>query len=369
VRNSAVAIFPFLLLYLLIPVIDFGQPVIPPSPAVFPSGDLSKGLFDSDEILNIKLSGDIRKVLNDRGEDPKYHPLSLSYSTADSTKVSIPVQVKTRGHFRKDKTNCNYPPLLLNVSKKNQPVTSIFYEQDKLKLVMPCKGDEYIIREWLVYKLYNLISPLSFKARLVRVMIEDEAKKKTTTFFGMLLEEEEQMARRNKMASVKKIRLNPQSLVLKDFLAMTVFQYMIGNTDWSVQYLHNIKMVATDSVTIPVAVPYDFDHAGIVYAPYAFPSEGLELQSVQERRYRGYCIPDMKTFDETIALFNQRKKDVYETYTRCSLLDARYIKTATQYLDDFYKIINNPKSLRKEFGYPCDNQKTSTVVIKGLTDD
>ena len=73
------------------------------------------------------------------------------------------------------------------------------------------------------------------------------------------------------------------------FLKMAVFQFMIGNTDWSVPYLQNIKFITKDSTKAPLTVPYDFDHAGIVSAPYALPAEELEMSSVLERRYRGYC--------------------------------------------------------------------------------
>src|SRR3984885_14718203 len=126
-------------------------------------------LFGTDQVLNIKLSGKVHDLLEDRGDAPALHPLQLSYKGADSTLVTIPVQAKTRGHFRKLAENCNYPPVSLNFSAKDLPAKSIFSGQVKLKLVMPCQGDEYVVREWMVYKLYNLISPKSFRARLVRV--------------------------------------------------------------------------------------------------------------------------------------------------------------------------------------------------------
>ncbi len=325
-----------------------------------------KGLFKTDEILSLKLTGAIRTALNDRDKDPKYHPLLLSYTTADSNKIAIPVKVKTRGHFRKERSNCLYPPLLINFSKKETTHSSLFKEQDKLKLVMPCRTDEYITREWLIYKLYNLITPQSFRARLVRVMMDDTVKKKQTTFYGILLEEEEQMARRNKMIPVKIKKADPRVIDLHEFLSLAVFEYMIGNTDWSVEYQQNVQLIAKDSLNIPVPVPYDFDHCGLVNAPYAKPADELEMRSVMERRYRGYCITDMKAYDPVIALFNRLKKDIYAVYTSCPLLDARYIKTATRYLDDFYSTINNPKDLRMAFSYPCDPKGTGNVIIKGL---
>ena len=144
---------------------------------------------------------------------------------------------------------------------------------------------------------------------------------------------------------------------------------MIGNTDWSVQFQQNIRLVAKDSLGIPTTVPYDFDHSGLVNAPYANPAEELEMKSVTERRYRGFCIADMKTYEPVIALFNRLKKDFYSVYTDCSLLDAKYVKTATRYLDNFYSTINNPKTLKAAFGYPCDPKGTGNVIIKGMKKD
>ena len=94
-------------------------------------------------------------------------------------------------------------------------------------------------------------------------------------------------------------------------------------------------------------MPYDFDHSGIVNAPYAHPAEELLMRSVQERRYRGYCIKDLKVFEKPIALFNRLKDDIYNLYTKCNLLDEKYIKSVTKYLDEFYATINDPKSLAK----------------------
>ena len=326
-------------------------------------------LFSSDEVLDVQLVGNIRSVLDDRGDKPTYHPLSLSYKSKDGNPVNIPIQAKTRGHFRKSRSNCVYPPLLLSFSNKEAKANTLFAEQDKIKLVMPCKDDNYVVKEWLVYKLYNLITPKSFRARLVRVSLNDDQKKKVlATFYGVLLEEEKQMAKRNQQLLVNR-RLRPENTESNTFMTMAVFEYMIGNTDWSVQYLQNIKLLATDSTAIPMVVPYDFDHAGIVNTPYALPAEELQMSSVRERRYRGYCIADMKRFDQAIAQFNQLKNDFYSVYTNCSLLDPKYIKSTTAYLDDFYKTINDPKTLKKEFGYPCDPNGTGNVVIKGLREE
>jgi len=328
-----------------------------------------KDLFESDEILSFTLKGNVKGLLNDRGETPTYHPVTLSYRNKDSSEVNIPVKMKARGHFRKLKENCKYPPLQISFPKDVDRVSSVFSGQKKLKLVMPCVGDDYIIREWLVYKIYNLITPKSFRVRLVRIDLEDtKSKKQAASFYGFLIEDEKNMAVRNKAIVVEQ-KLRPEQTKQDDFLTMAVFQYMVGNTDWSVQYLQNIKLLKTDSSPQLLTVPYDFDHSGIVNAPYAQPAEELLMKSVQERRYRGYCMTDLKVFEKPIALFNKLKSDIYSLFTECSLLDAKYIKSITKYLDEFYATINDPKSWQKDFAYPCDKNGTGNIVIKGLRED
>ncbi|MEO6838117.1 MAG: hypothetical protein ABI185_06995, partial [Ginsengibacter sp.] len=146
------------------------------SPVVQKSDE--KGLFESDEILNITLKGNVRQLLNDRTDKPAYYPFTLTYSNGASTDITLPIKIKTRGHFRRQQGNCTYPPLLLDFPKADSQTTSFFPEQSSLKLVVPCRGEDYIIHEWLVYKLYNLITPLSFRARLVKVTLEDTRNKK-----------------------------------------------------------------------------------------------------------------------------------------------------------------------------------------------
>ena len=332
-------------------------------------GNLTDGLFESSEVLNIKITGNINELINDRSEKSQYHALSLSYSKKDNSEISMPVKIKTRGHFRKDKANCTWPPLLINFIKKDIPRGSPFEGQDKLKLVVPCRDDEYVIKEWLLYKLYNLVTAKSYKARLVKVTLDNNVKKRQNSFYGILLEDADQMARRNKSVVVERKMLSPLHTQQDAFLTMAVFQYMIGNTDWSVQFQQNISLLAKDSLGVPTTVPYDFDHSGLVNAPYARPAEELLMSSVTERRYRGYCITDMNTYAPVIALFNKLKNDFYAVYTECTLLSEKQIKSATRYLDDFYSTINKPKALKDAFGYPCDKNGTGNIIIKGLKKD
>jgi len=327
----------------------------------------SQELFGNNETLQISIKGKLFDLMNNRTGKAEYYDITISYRNDDSAQVSIPLRSRTRGNFRRMKDNCTYPPLFLNFSEKND--NGIFSTQDKIKLVMPCRGDKYILREYYVYKLFNLISPNSFNVRLVQIYLDDPAIKprESGPFYGFLLEDEEQMAQRNNLAPLKQQLVRPEQTVREDFLKMAVFEYLIGNTDWSVQYRQNVKLAA-DSLGKIYPVPYDFDHAGIVMAPYAKPATELKLATIRKRRYRGYCIENMGNYDEVVAYYNGLRNSLYGVYTQSDLLEARYIKSTVKYLDGFYKTINNPKALKREFLYPCDINGTGNVVIKGLRD-
>ncbi len=133
--------------------------------------------------------------------------------------------------------------------------------------------------------------------------------------------------------------------------------------------MQNIKLIAVDSSTLLSTVPYDFDHAGIVRAPYANPAPALQMRSTLERRYRGYCIPEMSQFTEVFEIFNQLKDDFYALYDGNPLLSSSYQNATLKFLDKFYETINDPKQAQKEFSYPCDRSGTGNVVIQGLRKD
>jgi len=325
----------------------------------------SEDLFGKSEILQISIHGKLSELINNRTGRAEYFPIYISYQSDDSTEISIPLRSRTRGNFRRMKENCSYPPLFLNFSEKNE--NGIFSSQNRIKLVMPCKEDKYILREYYVYKLYNLITPNSFRVRLVKVYLDDETLRVRNRgpFYGFLLEEEEQMATRINMAPLKQQLIRPEQTVREDFLKMAMFEYLIGNTDWSVQYRQNVKLT-TDTLGMIYTVPYDFDHAGIVRASYAKPAAELKLSTTRERRYRGYCIENLEYYAETVAHFNDLRDSIYQIYTDSDMLEPRYIKTTVQYLDTFYKTLNNPRIFKREFQYPCNSSGTSNVVIKGL---
>jgi hypothetical protein len=345
------AILPWIV-FLVLPQFGFSQ---------------NRQLFEQEEVLELTLKGDVSGLLKNTKGEALYFDFTLVQSAGSELAQNIPLRIKTRGHFRREMNLCTYPPLLLNFSK-NDTQNTIFSGQNKLKLVMPCQGERYVLREYFAYKLYNLLTPLSFRVRLVRVKLEDQSGKAKTSdsFLGFLIEDEELLAERNHMTAVDKDLVSPKSIVQDDFFRMAVFQYLIGNTDWSIQYRQNIKLIASAESARPIAVPYDFDHAGIVRAPYANPAPELKLASVTDRRYRGYCVEEMEIFKNTFSEFIEKKEQFYSLYSKSELLDEKYIKSTSKFLDAFFETITNPKRAAMDFQYPCLSDGTGNIVIKGL---
>lgn len=303
-------------------------------------------LFDREDGLEFTLTANLRALMKDRGEKTDAHPAVLSYKDGSKTD-SIPLTLKVRGNFRRSKVNCSFPPLLVNFPKKKVKNT-LFAQQNKLKLVTHCQLDEWIVREHLVYKLYNLLTDLSFRTQLVRVTYVDSlGKRAPETRWGCLLEDEGDLAKRN---GVTANTLKQTNMGYADTLSMAtvaVFEYMIGNTDWSVPYLHNIRLFA-NGISSSLPVPYDFDHAGIVETSYAKPSEQLDIISVRERVYRG-PVYSMDVFQKVFDKFNQVKPQMYALYQNDSRLDKGYVKRTLKYLDDFYALINKPMLAQTTF--------------------
>ena len=92
-----------------------------------------EGLFDRDEIVHITLRGNVKSLLKDKTAKPKSFSFELLYTSEDSTKVILPVEVRQRGHFRRLLGNCIYPPLLIDFPKEGPHLSSVFRKHKKNK--------------------------------------------------------------------------------------------------------------------------------------------------------------------------------------------------------------------------------------------
>jgi hypothetical protein len=359
----------FLLFFLLITNCVFGQKT-DSTKVKKPKKPNFGTLFKSNDTLKFSLITHMKPLLADRGDKPVYHSGHVKYKTTKGKSVNLPIKIRVRGNFRKDRANCNFPPLLLNFDKKNKG-NSVFNMQNRLKLVTHCIARDYIAKEELVYKIYNLLTDYSFKSRLATVTYIDSAGKsprgsvkKPEIRPAFIIEDETILAKRINTKPYKKVRVRQNQLDTLTMATISIFEFMIGNTDWSVPYQHNISMFYREGA-LPIPVPYDFDHSGIVNAVYANPAQELNLSSVKERLYRGifYSKPML---DRVFDKFRMAKPEIYKLYEANPALEPSYIKYATKYLDEFYEIIDNEKDVKNLIIAQGQKNEAGGVVIKGL---
>jgi len=325
-------------------------------------------LFQSDSILEISISGNLKPVLSDKSIYPVYFSQRLRFlDPMSGEQQDMAVELKARGNFRRLKADCKHLPLMLRFSEDLNTKGTVFHKQRKLKLVLPCKGTSYVFKEWLAYKIYNIINPAySFKTRIIRINFLDTNNGLTEEgVLGFIIEDEKRLATRNKM-SVDEGIVVAEAVDKETYLNMVLFQYMIGNTDWSIPFLHNMKVIRKDSLSTPVIIPYDFDHAGMVNAPYAIPPPPLEMESVLERLYRGYCLDDISEMDKSVERFQNLKDEIYKLVLNAKFIDQTEIEEAIAYLDEFYKIINDPEARRTVLMSPCLPESKANIEIMGL---
>ncbi len=328
------------------------------------SGKHLGSLFKHDTVLVFSIVANMKPLLKDRGDKPMDHLAVLTFERKKKGSLSIPIKIKVRGNFRRQSTNCDFPPLLIDIDKQKKK-NAVFDYQNRLKLITHCVNEEYIVQEYFVYKIYNLLTDYSFKARLSKVTYQDSAAKRPTeTKMAFLLEDETDLAKRNDLKIYDLKQLRSEQMDTLTMAKLCVFEYLIGNTDWSVPFLHNIKLL-TNGVRLPVPVPYDFDHSGIVGAKYAAPSEGLPIVSVRERLYRGIAYP-MPVFEQVFAQFRALRPQIYAIYENNPMLQPNYVKKTIKYLDEFYAVINDPKAVKREFVDVGTENQSGGAVIKGL---
>jgi len=136
-------------------------------------------------------------------------------------------------------------------------------------------------------------------------------------------------------------------------LFMSLFQYMIGNTDYSIMQLHNVIML-DDAGGIRYTVPYDFDYSGLVGAHNAVPAKGLNLPSVRERMYRGPCKAEAE-IEAALKPFREKQAGLLALP---GLLAAHGFEDGTRrntekYLGEFFDLIGRPDRVKKVFVTDC----------------
>ena len=312
-------------------------------------------LFQSSDPLSFTLRADFKQVNRDRDRARRHRfPGVLTVMAADDQPRSIAVTLRTRGKFRLNVRNCAFVPLRVELPKEEIKGTP-FEGQDALKLVTHCQNDgvhqQYLLREYLAYRVLNVLTPRSFRARLANATYVDSVSGKTVaTRPALWLESEKDVAQRleGRVAEVKRLfrHLDPESLDL-----MMMFQYMIGNTDFSIHALHNVRLVQ-DAAGVLYPVPYDFNNSGLVDAHYAIPSPKLPIKAVVDRLYRGPCRAP-QAFEAVLARFRAAEREVMDLFDAVPDLDNTPRRKAKKYAEEFYSSIGRPTSVKRLFMERC----------------
>lgn len=326
-------------------------------------------LFASHDLLTFTVQAPLKSIMKQRDQESEEFPGTVKVNSPGGETTSLSVKVRTRGKTRLNKQVCKFPPLRLNFQQDSVTGTT-FEGQDKLKLVTHCQDDEdeyqqYALLEYLAYRTYNLLTKLSFHVRLARITyVDTEGSRDPVTSYGFLIEDEDMMAARNGWQYLTVPRVPPDMMDPFNVALIHVFQYFIGNTDFSAfmpepekqECCHNSKPIGTPAGPA-FAVPYDFDMAGLVDTRYAnrlyrANLEQLGLRSVRDRLYRGLCVSESQ-LPAIFDLFNQKRDQVYALYVEQEGLDPKVLENTVKFIDKFYEVVNDERKTKREFHDKC----------------
>ncbi len=309
-------------------------------------------LFSSNDPMHVTLAFDIKEFFKNR-YDPKYQDADITLRFNKEDSLIQHIKLKPSGIFRR--TFCFFPPMHLNF-KKTEFLGSEPAEQHTIKLIAHCKNERlytvYILREYLAYRLYNIISPYSLNVRLLNIDYQDTKNQKNRfSRYGFLIENSYNMAERTHSVLEKDLKYYRENLMVDEATRVGVFEYMIGNTDWAAPLLHNIKLLQLPNGQ-RIYVPFDFDYSGFVGTDYSIPAPALGITDVKERLYIGYCATD-EIFEKTLKEFEAFKDEFYKLIQDFDLLNKREKKQLLSYLDEFFSQLKDKPSLIRALRSRC----------------
>lgn len=318
-------------------------------------------LFASHDPISIQITSDFKAIFKDRDTtEQHWRPGTLEWrSGTDSGKADV--ELTTRGHFRLKSSTCNFPMLRVrfpkDTTKPNPLKGTVFEKQNSIKLATHCRTgstrhEQVTHQEYLVYRAFNQVSDSSFRVRFAEATYVDPANTKdgpikAPSFF---IEDDGDLADRMGMKKFENQGAKFDDIELDAGALMAVWFYFVGNTDWSLPYLHNVELFSW--MGRYVSIPFDFDWSGVVNAPYAKPDYRLGTSSVTERVWRGPCWP-REVIDGAIKRIMDKKDDIYALYRAHQGLDPKLLKQSLEYYDDFFKIAMDPKDVDRNLRLNC----------------
>jgi len=313
-------------------------------------------LFLSDEVLNLEIRADFSAIQVNRVDSPEYHDGLLIYYSPDGKNTKFTIKLMCRGNFRRKPENCDFPPLLINF-KKGEVENTIFENQDKLKLVTPCKDEDVVFSEYIVYKMYNEVTDISLNVRLARISYFDTGtNKELFVKHSFFIEDADRLAMRIGDSEENKKRW-PYELDEEQFMKIPFFQYMVGQEDWVITTRHNVFFIQpNDTAKGSYIIPYDYDFAGLVNADYSKP-KGVPDEFLPNRRvYRGLCY-SYAELEEIFAFYKELQPVFNSIINDFSFISKSNRRRMINYIDYFYQVIESEELINQEFMGPCLTRK------------
>lgn len=306
--------------------------------------------------LHAVIETDIKELKSDT-EDEQWQPAVFKVLEGDSIALRLDVQVAARGNMRKK--TCEFPPVKIRFYKE-KPENDSIGDINTLKLVTGCKNsprsEEWVQREYLMYELYNIITDQSFRVKSASIRFEDTKKEgRYMESFSFFIESQQELAARLDGRIMKPRVGSTRRLDSVSYDRMTMFEYMIGNTDWSVHARHNIKLIFLAQTNKPVAIPYDFDYAGAVNTDYATPNY-YPIDNVRDRYYLGECRSETH-YTEIFDFYLSKEKELLAHCEQADYLPEHAKKDIIKYFDNFFDVLRNPKSARYNITVNCGNAR------------
>lgn len=318
-------------------------------------------LFTNNDMMAFTLTAPFSKMRRERNKEKRY---AASLIFVDEGKdITLPLELQVRGNNRLMKETCRFVPLRVHFEKESIKGT-LFAKQKKLKLVTLCNKQNtytnYLLQEYLVYRMFNVLTDSSFKVKLAEVTyLEAGRSGKPRISYGFFIEDKKRMGKRLGLNTIPGHRIPVKALDPTQISLVSLFQFMIGNTDWSAtkgeadeDCCHNAKMLGTEGQR-HTPVPYDFDFAGLLNAKYAGPAPGIPISSVKIRLYRGFCKPDLIGMRNARATIQQHKEALYALFEANERLSDSARKKSLKYLDSYYKISESDKNFERKVTKKC----------------
>ena len=322
-----------------------------------PSG--SFGLFEDDGIMDVTIRFDLTTYLRKKPKDD-FLKAELTFHSGETDSITRNVRLKTRGEFRN--MYCGYAPIELNFKKVDFGFSDLD-SIDKLKLVTQCSNgtddENYILKEYLVYKLFSVLTDTSFRVRLLRVTyIDSKRERKPITQYAFFMEPVELLAARVNTVQIKTAALTQKHIVPYVMDRLAIFNYMIGNYDWSIPGQHNVKVFSTADparTQYGIAIPYDFDWSGFVNTTYAIPAENVGTTTVRQRLFLGVCR-SKETFNKDLDPFAANEQNFYRIINEFPHLKQREKADVIDFLDEFFdQVRGNRNSIVSYLVNSCKN--------------